>query len=67
MEDFPEIAPVQTAGSGHVLHGNIVLEILLDEGNRFLNIEIPQTVSLSHLGGGGGAHKFIYEQIEMSD
>ena len=67
MKYFSEITPVQPAGGGDILYGDIVLEILLDEGDGFFNIEIPQAVSLSDLGGGGRAHQGVHEQIEMAD
>ncbi len=39
MEDLAEIASVQAAGGRDILHGDIVLEVLLDEGNSLFDVE----------------------------
>ena len=67
MKYFPEIASVQAAGGGDILHGYVILEILFDKGKSFLNIEIAKTVSLVDLCGGGGTDKAVNKQIEVSD
>ena len=69
MENFSEITSIQPAGGGDILYGDIVLEILLDEGEGLLYVEVPQTASLSGLGRGrgGGADQAVQEQIEMPD
>ena len=67
MEDLTEIAPVQTAGSRDILHGDRVLEILLDERNRLAYVEVAQAVSTAQLRQAAGAHEAVYEQIEVPD
>ena len=49
FENFAEITAVQAAVIRDILHGNIVLEILFDKCQRFVNVKVPD---LSHLGGG---------------
>jgi len=66
-ENLSEITPVQTTGSGNIFYGNIILEILLNKGKRFLNIEVPQAAAPVCLSGGRGVHQAVYEQIKMAD
>lgn len=53
VKNLSEIAAVQTAESGDILHRDIILKILLDEGKRFFDIEIPHPVSRQSEGGRG--------------
>ncbi len=67
MKYLSEVASVQAAGSGDVLHGYVVLKILFDKGKGFLNVEIAKSVSFANLCGGGGADKAVNKQIEVPD
>ena len=49
MKYFPEVAAVESAGRRNILHGNIILKILFDEGESLLDIKIPQAVSHARL------------------
>ena len=67
FKDPSEIAPVQPAEFCNALHGYIVLEILFDIGQRFLDIEISHPSFRGELHGRGGAGEIVDEQIEVSD
>ena len=67
VEDLTEIASVQAAGGCDILHGDIVLEVLLNEGNRFFDIEIAQAVSSADPGGGSGTYKAVDKEKEVPD
>ena len=67
MEDLPEVAPVQTAGSRDILHGDRVLKILFDKRDCLAYIKIAQAVSAAQLRQAAGADEAVYEQIEVSD
>lgn len=67
MEDLAEIASVQAAGGRDILHGDIVLEVLLDEGNSLFDVEIAQAVSSADLGGGSGTYKAVNKEKEVPD
>ncbi len=67
MEDFSEIASVQAAGGGDILHGDIVLKVLLNEGKRFFNVKIPQASCLFRPGRGRGADQTVQKQVEVPD
>lgn len=67
MEDLTEIASVQAAGGRDILHGDIVLEVLLDEGNSLFDVEIAQAVSSADLGGGSGTYKAVNKKKEVPD
>ena len=41
FEDFPEIAAIQSADIGNIFYCNIVLEVMFDIVEGFVNIEIP--------------------------
>ena len=44
------------------LHGDIVLEVLLDEGNSLFDVEITQAVSSADLRGGSGTYKTVNKE-----
>ncbi len=67
MEDLTEIASVQAAGGRDILHGDIVLEVLLDKGNRFFDIEVTQAVSSADFGRRSGTYKAVDKEKEMPD
>lgn len=67
MEDLTEIASVQAAGGRDILHGDIVLEVLLDEGNSLFDVEIAQAVSSADLRGGSGTYKAVNKEKEVPD
>lgn len=67
MEYFPKVTSVQPTGGGDIFHRDVVLEVLLDIGESFLNIKVTQAVPFSDLCGGGSPDKAVYEQIEMPD
>ena len=67
MEDLAEIASVQAAGGRDILHGDIVLEVLLDEGNSLFDVEITQAVSSADLRGGSGTYKTVNKEKEVPD
>ena len=67
MKYLSEVASVQAAGGGDILHGYVVLEILFDKGKGFFNVEIAKTASFADLCGGGGADKTVNKQVEVPD
>ena len=67
FEDPSEIAPIETAEFCNALNGDIVLKILLDIAEGFLDIKVSQTSFRRYLHGGRGAGKIIHEQIEVAD
>ena len=68
FKDLSEIAAVQPAVIRDILHGNIVLEILLDKNNGFMYIKIPEFSGFgggkSH--GGNGPCQGIQKKIHMA-
>ncbi len=50
-----EIVAVQTAAVSDIVHENVVLKILLDECDRFVDIEVSETAALGdpHRRDGG--------------
>ena len=48
-EDLSEIAAIQTTEIRNIFHRDIILKILFNKGNRFLDIEILQSVPFGNL------------------
>lgn len=67
FEDFSKITPVQSAVIRDIFHGNVILEILLNVGKRFMDIEIAE---FSGLGSdepyrSDGAGERIQKKVQM--
>ena len=66
-EDFAEVAAVQIAESGNVLHRYVVLEVLFNEGCGLTDIKVlGRPVSLIACGR-KRAGQIIQEQIKMAN
>lgn len=64
-EDLAEITPVDAAYRGDLLYGYIVLEILLDEIDRFFYIIVAHLTAVHRRGPLGGAGEVIQKKIKM--
>ncbi len=67
MKYLSEITSVQAADRGDLFHSNRILKILLDVGEGFLDIEIPECAALAETHGAGGAHEKIDKQVQVAD
>lgn len=67
VEDLSEVAPVQVAEGGDVLHRDVVLEVLLNKCHGLPDVEVPHPVPLALEGGGVGLVQVVQEQIQVSD
>ena len=66
-KDLSEIATVDTAYAGNLLDRDIVLKILLDKIDRFLNKLVTHPAAVHRCRSRGGAGEIVQKQMEMSD
>lgn len=67
MKNFPKITAVETAESGDIFHGDVVLKILLDERDCLFDIKVTHSPSLEIGNGSAGFGEIIQEQEKMSN
>ena len=67
LEQLAEIAAVEPAGVGHLLHSQVALIVLFHVVHRLLDVEVLELVPLGAQAGGGGAHQGVHEQIQITD
>ena len=67
FEYLAEITSVESAYVCNILNGNIILEIMLDEFQCFMNIKVTQLAAVMHLNALGGTGKIIYKQEKMTN
>ena len=66
-EQLAEIAPVQLADVGDLLHGKLPAVVLLHKGDGLLDVEVLEPGAVELPPGGGGLDQPVQEQAQVPD
>ena len=66
-EHLAEIAAVEPADLGDLLDGDVPLVVLVDEGQRLPDVEIPEPVLAAGAAVGGGLGQLVQKQKAVGD